>query len=170
MDWHALFRWVEATALSTWVRESPSMLAFPAILAAHAIGMAFLVGACAAMDLRLLGLAPRIPLSSTSALLPVIRFGFWLNAVSGVILLIGFPTKHLTNGVFYLKLSLIAAGLIATWLILKHVVRPPLVDGRVSAYGRRLACASLVCWTGSIVAGRLLYYTFTRLAPSGNAF
>src|SRR5688500_15549383 len=104
MDWHALFLWVESTALSTWVRESPSMLAFPSILAVHAIGMAFLVGACAAMDLRILGLAPRIPLSSTTALLPVMRVGFWLNAVSGVILLIGFPTKHLTNDVFYFKL------------------------------------------------------------------
>jgi hypothetical protein len=170
MDWHALFLWIESTALSTWVRESPSMLAFPAILAIHAIGMAFLVGACTAMNLRILGLAPGIPLSSTTALLPVMRFGFWLNAASGVVLLLGFPTKHLTNEVFYLKLSLIAAALIATWLILKHVVRQPVADDRASTHGKRLACASLVCWTGSIVSGRLLYYTFTRLPPSGNPF
>ena len=169
--WHALLLWVESTGLSIWVRESPSMLAFPAILAAHAIGMAFLVGACAATDLRILGVARRLPLSSTDALLPVMRFGFWLNAVSGVLLVIGFPTKHLTNSVFYFKLSLIAAGLIATWLILKHVVRHPLADGPgAPPFGKLLACASLVCWTGSVVSGRLLYYTFTRLAPSGNPF
>jgi hypothetical protein len=157
MDWHALFAWIEATALSTWVRESPSMLAFPAILAVHAIGMAFLVGACAAIDLRILGFAPRIPLSSTEALLPIIRFGFWLNAISGVLLLIGFPTKHLTNPVFFLKLSFIAAALIVTWLILRHVVRKPLRAGKL------LSCASLIFWTGSVVSGRLLYYTFTRM-------
>jgi hypothetical protein len=123
MDWHALFRLIEATALSTWVRESPSMLAFPAILAVHAIGMAFLVGTCAAMDLRILGLVPRIPISSTTALLPVMRFGFWLNATSGVLLLVGFPSKHLTNEVFYLKLSLIAGGVITTWWMLKGTDR-----------------------------------------------
>jgi len=142
------------------------MLAFPAILAVHAIGMAFLVGACAAMDLRILGFASRIPLSSTDALLPIIRLGFWLNAISGVLLLIGFPTKHLTNPVFFLKLSFIAAALLDTLLILKQVVRkPPREGASVSMRGKLLACGSLVFWAGSVVSGRLLYYTFTRLAP-----
>ena len=166
MDWQSLFSWIESTALSTWLRESPSMLAFPAILAVHAIGMAFLVGACGAMDLRILGFAPRIPLSSTDALLPVIRLGFWLNTISGVLLLIGFPTKHLTNPVFFLKLSFIAAALLDTLLILKQVVRkPPREGASVSMRGKLLACGSLVFWAGSVVSGRLLYYTFTRLAP-----
>jgi|SRR5688572_5634504 len=166
MDWQSLFSWIESTALSTWLRESPSMLAFPAILAVHAIGMAFLVGACAAMDLRILGFASRIPLSSTDALLPIIRLGFWLNAISGVLLLIGFPTKHLTNPVFFLKLSFIAAALLDTLLILKQVVRkPPREGASVSMRGKLLACGSLVFWAGSVVSGRLLYYTFTRLAP-----
>ena len=40
--------------------------------------------------------------------LPVMWFGFWLNAISGVLLLIGYPTKALTNPVFYLKLLFIA--------------------------------------------------------------
>src|SRR5688572_21919556 len=169
MDWQSLFSWIESTALSTWLRESPSMLGFPAILAVHAIGMAFLVGACAAMDLRMLGFAPRIPLSSTDALMPIVHLGFWLNAISGVFLLIGFPTKHLTNPVFYIKLSLIAAALVDTWLILKHVLRKPSVEGDgVPIKGKALACASLVFWAGSVVSGRLLYYTFTRVAPSGN--
>jgi hypothetical protein len=171
MNWHTVFSWIESTALSTWVRESPSMFAFPAVLAVHAIGMGFLVGACAAMDLRLLGFAPRIPVSSTEALLPVIHVGFWLNAISGVLLLIGFPTKHLTNPVFFVKLSLIAAALVDTWLILKHVVRKPAQEGaRVTLPGRVLASASLLFWTGSVVSGRLLYYTFTRLNPSGDPF
>jgi hypothetical protein len=171
MDWHALFSWIESTAFSTWVRESPSMLGFPAILAAHAIGMGFLVGACLAMDLRILGFAPRVPLSSTAALLPIIKAGFWLNAVSGVVMLIGFPTKHLTNPVFYIKLSSIAAAVIDTWLILKYVVRRPLPEAAaVPMKGKILAWASLLFWAGSVVSGRLLYYTFTRLDPSGNPF
>ena len=37
--------------------------------------------------------------------------GFWINAVSGVLLLIAYPTKALTNPLFYVKLVLIAIGL-----------------------------------------------------------
>lgn len=146
------------------------MLAFPAILTVHAIGMGFLVGACAALNLRILGFAPRIPLSSIEALRPVIHFGFWLNFASGAALLIGFPSKHLTNPVFYLKLSLIAAALLDTWLILKHIVRKPPEASGVTIDGKLLAGASLLLWAGAVVSGRLLYYTFTRIAPSGNPF
>ena len=171
MDWHAVFSWIEATALSTWVRESPSMLGFPAIIAAHAIGMGLLVGACAAMDLRLLGFAPRLPISSTDALMPVIHIGFWVNAISGMLLLIGFPAKHLTNPVFFIKLACIAVALVDTWLVVKYVVRNRTqADNRVSAMGKVLAVASLLFWAGSVVSGRLLYYTFVRIAPSGNPF
>ena len=44
--------------------------------------------------------------------LPVMWFGFWLNAISGVALLIAYPTKALTNPVFYLKLVLIALAMV----------------------------------------------------------
>jgi hypothetical protein len=36
----SVFRWVESSALSVWTRESTSLIAYPAILSAHAIGMA----------------------------------------------------------------------------------------------------------------------------------
>ena len=50
-----LLIWVEQTAYGTWLRESPSMWAFPVPLVLHAIGMAFLVGMSAALDFRILG-------------------------------------------------------------------------------------------------------------------
>ena len=43
---------------------------------------------------------------------PILWMAFWLNAISGLLLLIGYPTKALTNPVFYLKLLLIAVGLV----------------------------------------------------------
>jgi alkylation response protein AidB-like acyl-CoA dehydrogenase len=54
--------WLESTALSTWVRESGSLWAYPMVLTAHTVGMSLLVGANAVIDLRLLGVAPRVPL------------------------------------------------------------------------------------------------------------
>jgi len=53
--------WIESTAFSIWMREEPSIYAFPAVLAAHTIGLAFVAGLNVALDLRLLGLAPKVP-------------------------------------------------------------------------------------------------------------
>ena len=87
------------------------MFAFPGILALHAIGMGFAVGICLALDLRVLGVAPGVRIAEMRRFVPVVWAAFWLNAVSGVLLLIGYPTKALTNPVFYLKLLLIGVGL-----------------------------------------------------------
>ena len=88
------------------------MFAFPGILALHAIGMGFAAGLSAAIDLRILGVARTVPLSEMRRLLPMLWAGFWLNAASGILLLIGYPTKALTNPVFYLKLTLIAIAMV----------------------------------------------------------
>ena len=57
--------------------------------------------------------------------LPVLWAGFWLNAASGLLLLIGYPTKALTNPVFYLKLTLIAVAMV----LLVRISRKHLHDG-----------------------------------------
>jgi hypothetical protein len=151
--------WIELTPFSVWIRESPSLLAFPGILAAHTIGLAFMAGLNAALDLRLLGFAPGIPARAFERHLPLMWIGLWCNVLSGIALLVGYPTKALTNPVFYLKLSFIAAAL----FILREV-RARLRDESVQARSLRgLALASLVCWSGAIVSGRLLAYTYSRL-------
>jgi hypothetical protein len=86
------------------------MFAFPAIITLHAIGMAFLAGGSAAIDLRILGFAPSLSLAAMERFLPVLWLGLAINAVSGTLLLIAYPTKALTNPVFYVKLGLIAMG------------------------------------------------------------
>ena len=104
--------WLESTPLNEWIIGSPSLFAFPGILALHAIGMGFAAGLSAAIDLRILGVARTVPLSEMRRLLPMLWAGFWLNAASGILLLIGYPTKALTNPVFYLKLTLIAIAMV----------------------------------------------------------
>jgi hypothetical protein len=147
------FIWLESTAFSIWMRESPSLFAFPLILAAHTIGLGLLAGVDVAHDLRILGAAPKIPVEF-DRYLPIMWFGLALNAASGIALLIGYPTKALTNPVFYLKL-----GLIGVALILVNMIR----RRQQSHAPRLLAAISLLCWAGAIVAGRLLAYTYSRL-------
>jgi len=163
--------WLESTPLHNWIVESPSLLAFPGILALHAIGMGFAAGLSAAIDLRILGVAPAVPLHEMRRLLPILWTGFWLNAASGILLLIGYPTKALTNPVFYLKLTLIAIAMVLVKRIGRQLIEPsagaggPLVPGGSL---RRLAMISLACWAGAVTAGRLLAYTYLRLTATEN--
>jgi hypothetical protein len=156
---NSFFLWLEATPLSTWVRESTSAFAFPAILSVHAIGMGLAVGVNAAIALRLLGAASGVPPRELRRFSTVMWVGFWLNAASGLLLLIGYPTKAFTNPVFYMKLSLIVAGLWLYFVMLKHLdERSPFpMSGRV------LGAASLLCWAGAVTTGRLLAYTAKRI-------
>jgi hypothetical protein len=158
------FIWLETSPFSIWLREAPSVMVFPFILVLHTVGLAFLVGANVAFDARILGLARGVPLLSMRRYYRAMWAGFWVNAFSGVLLLIAYPTKALTNPLFYLKLTLIALA-----LGLGQKIRGHLLSGAVAAGVRApkplkvLAAVSLVLWVISITAGRFLAYTCTRL-------
>ena len=154
-----LFLWLESTAFSIWMRESPSMFAFPGILAAHTVGLGFLAGLNGALDLRLLGVARNIPPAAFLRFRPVMWIGLWINVVSGIAVLLAYPTKALTNPVFYLKLGLIAAALV----VLRTLLRRTRADQMPRPTTKILAAVSLLTWAGAITAGRLLAYTCTRL-------
>jgi len=159
--------WLETSALSVWVRESPSVFAFPGILSLHTVGMGIVAGMNAAIDLRILGFAPRVPLTETRRLFPVLWFGFWLNALSGVVLLVGYPTKALTNPVFYGKLTCVALGLVAQTLIRRRMLRDGVSDtGPVPVSWKLLALTSLLLWAAAITTGRLLAYTYVKLTTT----
>lgn len=157
------FIWLEQTGLSVWVRESISMFAFPGILTLHTIGMAFLVGTTAAFSLRVLGFAPRVPVEEMLKFVPVVWFGLILNAVSGVVLLMGYPTKALTNPVFYLKLACIALALTVVRALGQRIANPE--PGHATGWNRNgvLASLTLGLWAVSVTAGRMLAYTHSRL-------
>jgi hypothetical protein len=167
---NAFFLWLEATALSTWVRESTSVFAFPAILSVHAIGMGLAVGVNVAIAVRLLGFAPGVPSHELRRFAPIMWLGFWMNAASGVLLFLGYPTKALTNPVFYMKMSLIAIGLWLYVLMSRLLTEAGTADGVStaarnvgSANGTMVAVASLACWAGAVTTGRLLAYTAHRI-------
>jgi hypothetical protein len=160
----SFFAWLESTAFSVWMRESPSVFAFPIILAVHTIGLGLLAGINAAIDLRVLGVGARIPLPEFKRFVPYMWLGLWLNVASGIALLVAYPTKALTNPIFYIKLGLIAAALVILRAVRRRVLSDslaPATPGRGSV--KRLALASLTCWAGAIFTGRFLAYTYIRL-------
>ena len=156
------FAWLEESALGEWIRGSESLLAFPGILVLHALGMAGLVGGSIAIGLRILGVAPNIPVGGMAGFLKILWIGLILNVLSGVLLVIAYPTKAMTNPVFGLKMALVVLGFFS----LRMIVREVFAAGPVTALSGRakfFAALSLACWVGAIVAGRFLAYTYCRL-------
>jgi hypothetical protein len=159
-----IFKTIEESGVSTWIRDSPSIFAYWFILSFHAIGMGLLVGASVVIDLRLLGVAKELPLAPLKALYRIIWIGFWIQIVSGGLLLIAYPTKALTNPDFYIKLTLIGIAVTVMHTIRKRVFTDStLSDSDMMVKGKALAVWSLVLWAGAVTAGRLLAYTYNYL-------
>ena len=159
-----IFKTIEESGLSTWIRDSPSIFGYWFILALHAIGMGLLVGASVVIDLRILGVARDLPMAPLKGLYRVIWTGFWIQLASGTLLLIAYPTKAFTNPDFYIKLTLIGVG-VAVMQVLKNRVfgDSSLSDSAMMMKGKALAAWSLVVWAGVVTAGRLLAYTYNFL-------
>jgi hypothetical protein len=147
---------LEESGFCQWVRESDSLLAFPGILLLHTIGMGLVVGINAMFDFRILGIAPAIRLQAFRKFFPVMWLGFWINAITGGILLAVNLTKMTHNPDFYVKLVFIALAVVNVQVLRREVFRgeniPPTTKAKI------LAVTSLIFWLGAITAGRLLAY------------
>ena len=153
-----LLQALEGSGFSTWVRESPSIWAYPTILTLHTVGLGVLVGANWMVDLRVLGFARAIPGSVLSRAFPMMWAGFWLNAVTGALLFAGDPTTKGTTAVFMGKLVLVAVGVVLM-IALKRKLRGRDIDaGTAIPSVKALAATSLVLWVAAIAAGRWMAY------------
>jgi len=149
--------WLESTKLAVWLGESSSIWAFPTVLTLHTIGMAVLVGASWVLDMRLLGVNRRVPLSAYRWVFPVVAIGLLVNVVTGVMLFIKNATKWGTAIPFLVKMVLIIASVAVLAPLRSHVLRND-ADNEVNGNLRLLAIASILAWTGAVTAGRLLAY------------
>jgi len=142
---------LEQSGLATWIRESGVLYGYPLILFLHTLGLSTVVGLSSAIDLRLLGVAPAIPLTSLERTFWLVWPGLALTAATGTLLFLSDAIKHASNPAFYVKLVFV--GLAVATLIL--------IRGRVfrgQQRGTFLAAASLGCWLAALTAGRLMAY------------
>lgn len=164
----SLLAWLEQTALSVWIREAPTLWAFPFILFLHTLGLAVVAGLSVALNLWMLGFAARFGAAPLRALFTAVWLGFTVNLVSGVLLLVAYPTKALTDPVFYIKIALIVAALAQLeWLrrgAFAHAdPRAPFTPGPGL---RASAGVAIALWAGAVLTGRLLAYTYNYLTAA----
>jgi hypothetical protein len=155
---------LEQSGFSTWMRESPSVWAYPTILFLHTVGLGFLVGSSMVIDLRVLGFSADMPLEPMKRLIRIMWFGFWVNATSGVVLVVIDATKMLTNPLFYIKIGFIALAVVTGRLLANRVFSesPRIKVSAADITPKILAGASLFFWVAAITAGRLTAYLFSQ--------
>ena len=167
--------WLQALPISEWVQSSD--YGFPLLLAAHSIGLAGVVGIMLVLDLRVLGVAPGIPIAALSRLLPLAWWGFWINALSGVLLFMANATRLVSNWAFILKMSAVLLGGIVSWLLWRSLVdrhdsesgRAARVTYTVTRRARITAVLSLLTWFAAIVFGRVIAYVMDHAILHGGA-
>jgi hypothetical protein len=150
---------IQQSAFCQWVHSSPSLLAYPTILLLHVFGMGMVVSVCAGVDLRILGFAPAVPIAPMAKFIRFVWIGFWMNAVTGTILVAADAVNKLTNLDFYVKMLLVLLAVICTRMIEKRILQDPSANnGALPANAKALAFASLILWLGVMTSGRLLAY------------
>ncbi len=151
--------WLEQSSVGVAARTSSWI--YPTAEIGHLLGLGLLVGSAVGFDLRLLGLAPRLPVDALAAhLLPIARAGFALSFTTGLLLLAANATSLLTT-VFAVKLAAIAVGVVNASLFHRGVFRSVArwnVEQAMPHAARRTAVVSLVSWTVAVACGRLLAY------------
>jgi hypothetical protein len=150
--------WIEGTAFATTLRESASIWAYPTILTLHTVGLAVLVGASTALDLRLLGFGAAIPVATFAPSFRVMWIGFWLNAVSGAVLFTAEASTKGSSAIFVWKLGVIALCVVNMWLIRRVVFGRPAAPATAGALPKLLALSSLALWVIAIALGRWMAY------------
>jgi len=149
---------LEATAVSAGLRTS--IWAYPIVNTLHIIGLGLLLGATTVLDLRLLGWRRQVPVSSLSqALLPVAATGLLLAVVAGGLLFIARPLDYAFNGLFQIKLVLLALALAnIVWCMRSPAWRLAQRDGQIQTAVKLNAACSLGLWLAIVFAGRMIGY------------
>ena len=152
-----MLEWLDATPLSIWLKESPSVWSNPMVLTLHTMGLSVLVGACGVLDLRLLGVSRGIPLAAFRWVFRAVAIGLSINLVTGVLLFIKNPITWAASVPFLIKMLLVVAS-VATVAPIRRFVLSDAANGEVTGSVRGLAVVSIVAWSAAVTAGRLLAY------------
>jgi hypothetical protein len=156
---HEFLLSIEQFSFSTWVRESGSIWSFATILFLHAIGLGMIAGVSAIIDLRLLGIAPGVPIKPLERLYPLMKAGFVLSLLTGAALWMADATVKATNPVFWIKLVLVLVGTLVLLRMRTKVFAHPNLEQGPPPGAKAMAWVSLACWLAAIILGRLLGYT-----------
>jgi len=154
--------WLSTTAPSVFIQEHYTW-AIPTIQSIHIIGIAMVMGSVLMIDLRILGWV----WADQTLRQTVDRFGPWLTGslclllVTGVLMVIGEPVRELVTFSFWLKMFLVAIGVLIA-VVFQRALRRREAQGEEglgdTAGIKTLAVLTFLIWVCIIFLGRLIAY------------
>jgi hypothetical protein len=160
-DLQAFAAWVADTGLHRLATESVWVWAVMETL--HFLGLGLLVGTIGVLDLRLLGLARRLPLAPLERLVPWGVAGFVLNLLTGIVFFAGAPYQYIYNLAFQWKVIFIVTAGLNILVFYAGVSRKTwaVPAGEHAPLAARIVGGvSLFCWVSVMYWGRMI--TFFR--------
>jgi hypothetical protein len=153
---------MEMSALGQFMRHSGPWT-YALVNLSHILGVASLFGSVLLLDLRLIGLWPRMPLALLAdAAVPIAVTGFSVAALSGVGLFATKATEYADNPFLLIKFPAIALAIVNVAILNRTTAwRMRATRPLVPREQRLLAVmggVSLTCWLTAIAAGRLVGY------------
>lgn len=151
--------WLKATELHSFITSNSWV--WPSMEMVHFLGLCLLFGSLLFVDLRVIGVARKVPIKLVDIFIIATLIGFSLNAITGVLFVVGDPGRYFVNIAFRLKMVLIViAGSNALYFTFQ--IRPQIQAGAdsstLSADAKLVAGFSLFLWTSIIVLGRFIPY------------
>ncbi len=149
---------LDAAGIGPWVREVAWI--YPWANVVHLLGLVLLIGAIGLLDLRILGLWRRLPLTVLSrALTPLAVAGLLIQLVSGFVLFAADGPALAGSAVFQAKLALLFLALTnALAFRLTWSRRPRYSRSEPTPWARLSALCSLALWLAIGATGRLIAY------------
>jgi uncharacterized membrane protein len=156
----AFCAWLEQTPPSQTIQSAGWIV--PTVQTIHILAISAVMASALMIDLRLFGILWRDqPLERVAArFLPFVWWPLLILFLTGVVMITGEPARALRNPVFQLKMALLVAALVMTFL-LQRMVRNPATDNSAPPSRRAprlIAVCSLLLWIGIIFAGRWIAY------------
>ncbi|MGJ3647678.1 DUF6644 family protein [Sphingomonas sp. GlSt437] len=146
----AIFRWLGATPIGGFMREST--WGFAIVETIHLLALAALGGAVLAINLgaaRVLFRRGDAAAVATGAA-PVLRIALGVTIVSGVLLVSSKPVRYYLDPTFRAKMVLLLLAALSSLIVQR------LTDEPASNAARAVALLSLALWLGVGVCGRMI--------------
>lgn len=149
-----------------WLSNTPVSLKIqtvlwiiPAVQTIHILCVSIVISTMAMLDLRLLGLTGRTqPISrAVGRWVPWVFWTLPVMLLTGIVLIIGEPTRELMNPYFRTKMAMLLVVFLITLLVYMRNKDAAYWDKRAIA-AKFAGLFSLLLWVGIITAGRWIAY------------
>jgi len=151
-----------AQAIGMFVSGHPWV--WPTAETLHFIGLSLLFSVVVVVDLRLLGVARRVPYAAVYQLLPLGMLGFGMNLVTGLLFFMAALPQYIHNKAFYWKIVFIVFGGINLLYFMLEDDVWAIGPGDDAPLPSKVAAASAIfLWAAVLFCGHMLPFI-------GNAF